>query len=356
MINTARGANTVKSFRAAGERIVRQESATSTDVLRLLGSTVERSRTIASEHDEWDVRLAALAALGGYDALAVVASKPTRLVRSHNISNPHALRAAVSDVFEDVMRRRAAAQWRGPMALADGRLCGEMMVSPLTAIEGVEGVLVALRAGRGFSATDAVTASSVGAVLALEVTRAAAATQDTRTLHQSLALFELARIGLGRQELGERLLVMVEVVARSLRHDVAQLWLLRGGGSLRLRAAQPRESLVLEIARPRDHAGLARALGGELFQGVDPSLRSWIRRTTRELIIAPLRGGDGVAGLLVLGRYGEGYGDDDREMATQCAEFFAEIVAADALIRHGRAGSAREEAQPADAEDSLTGS
>lgn len=50
------------------------------------------------------------------------------------------------------------------------------------------------------------------------------------------------------------------------------------------------ESLVLEIARPRDHARLARALDGEVFQGADPSLRSWIRRTTRELIIAPLRG------------------------------------------------------------------
>jgi hypothetical protein len=149
---------------------------------------------------------------------------------------------------------------------------------------------------------------------------------------------------------------MAEVVARSLRHDVAQLWLLRGGGSLRLRAAQPRESLVLEIARPRDHTGLARALDGEVFQGTDPSLRSWIRRTTRELIIAPLRGGDRVAGLLVLGRYSEGYVDDDLEMATQCADVFAEIVSADALMRRGRARAALEEAQSEDAEDSRTGS
>lgn len=337
--------------RAGGEPL-----DSTTDVLRLLGSTVEPSRTITSEHDEWDVRLAALAALGGYDALAVVASKPARLVRSHNISDPHALRAAVADVFEDVMRRGAAAQLRGPMALADGRLCGEMMVSPLTAIEGVEGVLIALRAGRGFTATDAVTAVRVGAVLALEVPRAAAARQDTRTLHQSLALFELARIGLGHQELGERLVVMVEVVAKLLGHDVTQLWLLRGGGSLQLRAAHPAQSLVLEIARPRDHPSLARALDGSVFQGTDPSLRVLIRRTTRELIIAPLRDGERAVGLLAVGRFSEGYVDDDVRMAAQCADFIAHVVAADAVARRGHAEGAREETLSVDAEDSLTGS
>jgi len=351
-----RGGITVKSFRAAAERIVRQESSSSTDVLRLLGSAVDPARTIASEHDEWDVRLAALAAIGGYDALAVVTSKPARLTHSHNISDPRTLYGAVADAFEEVTRRGSAAQLRGPTVLADGRLCSEIMVAPFTAVEGVEGVLAALRVGRGFSATDAVTASSVGTVLALEVTRAAAALQDTRTLRQSLALYELARIGLGHQELGERLLVMVEVVARSLGHDVAQLWLLRGGGSLRLRAAHPRESLVLEIARPRDHAGLARALDGEVFQGADPSLRSWIRRTTRELIIAPLRGGEGVSGLLALGRFSERYVDDDLKMATQCADFFAEIVAADALARRSHASAVREDTQLDNADDGLTGS
>jgi hypothetical protein len=342
----------VKSFRAAAERIVRQESSSSADILRLLGSAVDPARTIANEHDEWDARLAALAAIGQYDAIAVVASKPMRLTHSHNISDPRALQAAVGDVFDEVTRRGAAAQLRSPLVLADGRRCSEIMVVPLTALEGVTGVLVALRVGRGFRATDAVTASSVGTILALEVRRAAMAWQDTRTAHQSLALFELARIGLGREELGERLLVMVEVVARSLGHDVAQLWLLRGGGSLRLRAAHPRESLVLEIARPRDHAGLARALDGGVFQGTDPSLRSWIRRTTRELIIAPLRGEEGVSGLLALGRYSERYMDDDLKLATQCADFFAEIVAAAALAHPGHASAARVD----DAEDSLTGS
>jgi hypothetical protein len=346
----------MKSFRAAADRIVREESTSSADALRLLGSAVEPARTIASERDEWDARLAALAAIGGYDALAVVASKPTRLVHSHNIADPRSVQGTVAEAFEDAMRRRAAVQLRVATPLADGRQCSEILVAPLTAIAGVEGVLLALRVGRGFIATDAVTASSVGVVVALELGRAAAALQDMRTLRQSLALFELARIGLGHEELGERLHVMVEVVAKSLGHDVAQLWLLRGGGSLRLRAAHPRESLVLEIARPGGHAGLARALDGVGFRGTDPSLRAWIKRTSRELIIAPLRAGKSISGLLILGRWSEGYVDDDLRMATQCADFFAEIVAADALARRTRAGAARDETPVDDAEGTLTGS
>lgn len=327
----------MKSFRAAAERIVRQESSTHTDVSRLLGSAVDPARTIASEDEEWDVRLAALAAIGGYDALAVFASRPTRLIRSRNIAEPRTLQEAVAEALGEVARRGAAVQLRAPAPLADGRLGTEIMLAPLTPLNGVEGALIALRVGRGFGASDAVTAASVGTVLALEALRAAAALRDRRALHESLALYELARIGLGQEGLGERLLAMVEVVAESLGHDVAQLWLLRGGGSLRLRAAHPHESLVLEIARPRDHAGLARALDGEVLQDADPSLRSWIRRTTRALIIAPLRSGAVVSGLLALGRFHGEYGDDDLGMARQCADFLGEILANDALAPVSRA-------------------
>jgi len=139
----------VKSFRAAAERIVRQESSSPTDVLRLLGSAVLPARAIAGERDEWDMRLGALAALGEYDALAVLSSKPAALVRSHNVSDPRALRSAFVEVVDDVTRRGAAAQVRGQTALADGRESGEAMVAPLTAVQGVEGVLVALASAGG---------------------------------------------------------------------------------------------------------------------------------------------------------------------------------------------------------------
>jgi len=327
----------VKSFRAAAERIVRQESATPTDVVHLLGSAVRPARAIVGEQAEWAGRLEALASLGDYDALGIVASSPQRLEQWLNIGEPSAVHEAVVEARAEAARRGAAMQLRASIALADGRLSTEIMVAPLGAVEGVEGWLLALRVGRGFSATDAVTATNVGALLALEVHRAAGSAQDVRTVHQSLALYELARIGMRSEELSERLAAMVELVASSLQHDLAQLWLLRGGGSLRLRAAHPTESLVLEIARPRDHAGLARALDGESSRVTGPSLRSWIRRTARELIIAPLQDGDGVSGLLILGRWNAGYADDDLRLATQCAEFFARIMAAEALTRRDRA-------------------
>jgi len=345
-----------KSFRVAAERIVRQESASPTDVLGLLGSPTEPRRAIASEQDEWDARLGALRVIGEYDALAVVASKPAWMTHAHNVSDRVALEDAVVEAREEAARQGMAVQLRVPIALADGRLSTEIMVVPLGHIHGVEGVLLALRAGRGFNAADAARAASISTVLALEVTRAAAAIQDTRTRQQALGLFELARIGLAERDLGERLPVMVEILAKSFRHDVAQVWLLRGGGSLRLRAAHPHEALVLEIARPRDHAPLERALDGEVFRLTGPSLRSWIRRTTHELIIAPLRSGERVSGLLALGRWSEGYSGEDVELAAQCADVFASIVAAERLVRSSHGAAPREDVPVDEAEGSLTGS
>jgi hypothetical protein len=54
----------VKSFRAAADRIVRQESAMPSVVSRLLTTPVAAARRIASDADEWPIRLAALAGLG----------------------------------------------------------------------------------------------------------------------------------------------------------------------------------------------------------------------------------------------------------------------------------------------------
>ncbi len=90
-----------KSFRVAAERIVRQESASPTDVLSLLGSPTEPWRAIASEIDEWDARLGALRVIGEYDALAVVASKPVWLTHAHNVSEGVALEDAVVKAGEE---------------------------------------------------------------------------------------------------------------------------------------------------------------------------------------------------------------------------------------------------------------
>src|SRR5438105_15835694 len=73
-----------KSFRAAGDRIVRQESALPSMASRLLTTPVVARRRIASEADEWSIRLAALAALGQYDALTFLVDGPARTRCAHN--------------------------------------------------------------------------------------------------------------------------------------------------------------------------------------------------------------------------------------------------------------------------------
>jgi hypothetical protein len=151
---------------------------------------------------------------------------------------------------------------------------------------------------------------------------------------------------------------MVSVLA-GLGHDVVQLWELRGGGSLRLRAAHPREGILLEIARPRDLPVLARALEGELVRSNDPASRSWLARTTKEILVAPLEGPRAVAGVLVLGRWRDRYTSDDELLARACAQFIsgAFFAAPDAGRLESRV-DARAESSPAEQEreTELTGS
>jgi GAF domain-containing protein len=343
---------TAKSFRAAADRVVRQEYSSAIDALRLLGATDAPPQRIANEGEAWELRLASLAALGEYDALAVLASRPAKFSYAYNVDDPAALAQTVAACAEEVVRHGAAIQLRSSLTLADGRTGTSMLVVPLNGVAEVDGTLVALRAGRGFGAADLITGRRVSSLLALEVTRRAADAQDARTRREALALFEIARIGLSSAALRDKLDAIVEMLAGSLGHDVAQLWLLRAGGSLRLGAAHPRESLVLEIARPRDHEALTRALGGEVLLISDASLRAWVRRTTRNLIVAPLGDDAGVSGVLILGRWREGHADDELDLARVIAGFIARILTPDARDKVGTSAAELEE----DPADSLTGS
>jgi hypothetical protein len=348
---------TAKSFRAAADRILRQESATPANVTRLLAPRGLVDRVIASEDDEWAVRLAALAAVGQWDAVAIVAQKPMKVSRTHNVSERASVDAAIAAAVEDVKRSGSTLQVTIRLTLADGRVADAALVAPLAAIHGVEGALIALRVGRGFGSADVRTASSAAEIVALEALGAATAKREAATGRQALALYELARQGLFGEDLGETLQGIVELLAHSLGHDVAQLWILRSGGSLQMRAAHPREGLALEIARPRDHAALARALAGEVVRAHDPSLRSWVPRTTRDLIVAPLSAGEQPLGVLVFGRWREAYVTEDEEMAASCAQFIARVVLA-LRVRSAQAGATHTAPQTARDGDqgALTGS
>src|SRR5204863_10041943 len=78
-VSAIREPRAAKSFRAAGDRIVRQESALPSVVSRLLSPSVVAVRPRITGHaDEWSVRLAALARLGQYDALTFVVDGAAR--------------------------------------------------------------------------------------------------------------------------------------------------------------------------------------------------------------------------------------------------------------------------------------
>jgi hypothetical protein len=324
-------AKTAKTFRAAAARILRQEALGDDPTAHFLGVTVAAERAITTDADEWALRLESLAEMAHWDAVVVAAAVPEVITRAHNVTTRVVLDSVVAGATAEAARSRGPLQVFAQLPLRDGRIADAALVVPLLAVHGVEGSLIVLRAGRGFGAADAQIASSAAAVTALDVLRTANAHRDERTVRQSLALFEITRRALGGGEttLGD----LVELISASLAHDVAEIWTLRTGGSLQLRAAHPREAPALEIARPRDHAALRDALSGELVHANDPTLRSWLPRTTRDLIVAPLQAADGPAGVLVLGRWRAAYDAEDVDMAAACARFIGGAVVGHAAWR-----------------------
>src|SRR5262249_44738039 len=255
-------AKTAKSFRAAGERILRNEPSVPPPIGRLLGTRALGERRVDNDDDAWSLRLAALADLAQVDGLALSADRPARLARAHNLAMPGSLDGMLVEGIDEARRSRGVVQLPLRVALADDRRSEVAIVAPLLAVQGVEGHIVGLRVGRGFGVADGHVLVKVAELAALEVLRHGQQARDELATRQALSLFELARHVLLGEDIGETLQSVVELIGGSMGHDVAQIWLFRSGGSLALRASQPREGVALEIARPRDHTILARALGG----------------------------------------------------------------------------------------------
>ena len=149
---------------------------------------------------------------------------------------------------------------RAAVTLADGRPASAVLVVPLVARGAVGGVLIAMRAGRSFGDSDALAAWHICELATLELARSLAAHDDDAHRRQALLLYELARLALFGEDLRETLHTAVEIIASTLDHETVQLWLLRAGGSLQLRAAHPDDGLPLRIVRPRDLEGVSEAL------------------------------------------------------------------------------------------------
>jgi GTP-sensing pleiotropic transcriptional regulator CodY len=325
-VSAIREPRAAKSFRAAGDRIVRQESAMPSVVSRLLTPSIAARPQIAGGADEWSIRLAALATLGQYDALTfLVDSAPHR--KGHNLVEDPVGDDATRAAIEETRRSGATVQTQTTIRLADDRVAGAAMIAPLVATETVTGVLVALRVGRSFAAADALMASGVSELVSLELAREALALGDEAHRRQAFALYELARLALFGERLLETLQDVTVLLTSALDHDLAQIWLFDPDGALELSAARPRENLRFEQMDASEHDALAQALHQQRLVRIGHgALRPWVPAETRELIVVPLADRARSLGALVLGRAQQRYEEPDEELAGVLGRFVSRLV------------------------------
>jgi GTP-sensing pleiotropic transcriptional regulator CodY len=325
-VSAIRESRAAKSFRAAGDRIVRQESALPSVVSRLLTPSVVARPAIAGGADEWSSRLAALATLGQYDALTFIVDGAARL-KAYNVVDDLLADDAIRAAVEETRRSGATVQTQTTIRLADDRVAGAAMIAPLVAIETVAGVLVALRVGRSFAAADALSASGISELVSLELAREAVADRDEAHRRQAFALYELARLSLFGEELSGTLQDVTVLVTGALDHDLAQIWLFEPDGALELSAAKPRENLRFEQIDVSEHDALAQALHQQRIVRVgNGALRPWVPAETRELIVVPLTDRARSLGALVLGRVRQRYEESDEDLAGVLGRFISRLV------------------------------
>jgi GTP-sensing pleiotropic transcriptional regulator CodY len=326
-VSAIREPRAAKSFRAAADRIVRQETAMPSIVSRLLTPTIVAKRQIVTDSDEWAIRLAALAALGQYDGVTFVVEGQERANHAHNVA-PDAVRdAAVQSAIDETRRTGATVQAQTAIRLADDRLASAAMVAPLVSTENVTGVLIALRVGRSFAAADALAASGVSDLVSLELARETLARRDEAHRRQAFALYELGRLALFGEHLLENLQDVTALLVSALEHDLAQIWLLDPEGALELTAARPSEKLRFEHMRPSEHDVLAEALHQRRLVRVGQgALRPWVGADTRDLMVIPLADRDRNLGVLVLGRGAGRYTDADEELAGVLGRFISRLI------------------------------
>src|SRR6266550_163993 len=325
-VSPIREPRAAKSFRAAGDRIVRQESAMPSVVSRLLTPSIAARPEISGDTDEWSKRLAALAMLGQYDGLTFSVDGATRQ-RGYNVVDDPVSDNPTRAAVEETRRSGATVQTQTTIRLADDRVAGAAMIAPLMSTEGVSGVLIALRVGRSFVAADALTASGVSELVSLELARETMAQHDEAHRRQAFALYELARLSLFGERLLETLQDVTALLTSAFDHDLAQIWLFEPDGALELSAARPRENLRFEQMDASEHDALAQALHQQRLVRVGQgALRPWVPADTRELIVVPLADRARSLGALVLGRARQRYDDAEEELAGVLGRFISRLV------------------------------
>ena len=302
-------------------------------VSRLLTPAIVARREIASDADEWSVRLAALATLGQYDAVTFIVDGAERRT-GYNIVDDPVAEDATRVAVDETRRSGATMQTQTTIRLADDRVAGAAMIAPLISTDGVNGVLIALRVGRSFTAADALIASGVSELVSGELARETVAKRDEAHRRQAFALYELARVALFGESLPETLQDVAVLLTSALDHDLVQIWLFDPDGALELSAARPRENLRFEQMHASDHEALAQALHQQRLVRIGQgALRPWVPAETRELIVVPLTDRARTLGALVLGRAEQRYGGADEELAAVLGRFISRLVVT-AMLDH----------------------
>ncbi len=321
------GAGTAKSFRDAGDRIVREESALPVSVSRLLGAPAPSVRPGGTDAEDWDVRLTALATLAQYDALTFATLANASAPAAYNLRDGALTEPAIQEAIEGAARSALTVQLRASVPLADERIASAVLVTPLAPNEAFAGALVALRVGRPFAAVDAYTAVGIAEIVSLELARSIAAGREATERRQAFALYELARCALFSEELDETLQTIAMVLATTLDHDAAHLWIRRPDRSLRRYAAHPPDRMVSEIVWENDEGALFAALHERrLVRLSNAADLPWTPSNAGEVLVAPLRGDPRPHGVLVLARAAVPYGLDDIEMADVLGTFIGRVV------------------------------
>lgn len=322
-----RDPRTTKSFRDAAERIVRQESATSSSINQLLGAPALSARRVTTDMEAWDVRLAALATLAQYDGLTFVSQGSSKISAAYNLDDDPTIDPTIRNAVDEVAKSGVTVQLRAAVPLADGRVAGALLVTPLARNGATAGALVALRVGRAFAAVDTYTAVGIAEIVSLELARSISATREATERRQALALYELARHALFTDDLDEGLQSIAMVLASALDHDAAHIWLRRADRSLHRHAAYPLDPLEAPIIWENDHSALTGALRERRLVRISGGA-DWMPANTREGLIVPLRADPRPLGILVLARAHAPYALDDIEMADVVGTFIGRVVTA----------------------------
>src|SRR2546425_8926142 len=97
---------------------------------RLLTTPNVARHRIGTDADEWSIRLAALAALGQYDALTFIVDGPARPRYAHNLAGDPLADAPTRTAVEETRRSGSTVRTQTATRLADGRVAAAALVAP----------------------------------------------------------------------------------------------------------------------------------------------------------------------------------------------------------------------------------